>query len=98
MEDYFKIENIGMVSLANIIFHGISQVEFNPFSSHSNRARRFPKILKTTQSNESIRHEIAIKYLRPLSLSKSVGALFSRKSGNPDDGLSMGVPGGAVAQ
>jgi hypothetical protein len=36
---------------------------------------------------------MAIKCFRPISVSISVGILLSKKSGNLDTGLSLGVPG-----
>jgi hypothetical protein len=47
-----------------------------------------------SQSMEAILQEMAMKFLRLFSLSNSDGIFWSKKSGNPDDGLSTGVPGG----
>ena len=54
---------------------------------------RFPVIFKINQSIECMCTLMAIKCCRPISVSRRAGILFSKKSGNPDVGLSMGVPG-----
>lgn len=79
-------------------FHGTNQVACSPFSSQSKRALRFPNTCKTSQSIESIRQSMAIKFRRFFSVSSRLGAFLSKKSGRPDDGLSTGVPGGSTAQ